>query len=212
MCPIKEIVFLNEKINNYSLIKRENIGILFASDETLKKIKKDKNLLKNSNLIIQSDVTMLGLDHIGNKKRYKTTDGIEVSISQGILLVEAKDITKALIQRLNNLINNTSVNDKFALKGIIDNRLTEVKEKLAGSLNLLEKFLTQKSYNLPTSVNITICLFIDYKLTDIDEFALTGDIGLMREEIDEYSEQFNDTKIFTNKNLPALENLILSYQ
>ncbi|WP_297523093.1 hypothetical protein [uncultured Clostridium sp.] len=207
-----EIIFLNHKLNNYSMIQRENIGILFASDLTLRQLKKDLSLSEDENYIIQSDITMLGLDTIGNKKRFKTADGAEVSTLKGILLIEAKDITTALLHRLNGLITNASENDNLALKGIIDNRLNEVKEKLSGSLGLFENFLLQESYNIPSNTNIKICLFIDYKLTAIDEFALTGDIGLMRDEIDEYSSIFTDTKIFTNKNLSNLENLILEYQ
>lgn len=39
---------------------------------------------------------------------------------------------------------------------------------------------------------------IDSRLTDVDEFGLTGDIGLLRDEVDEYSKSIKETIIFTN--------------
>lgn len=204
----EKLEYLENKVNNYSLIERHPIKILFASDDTLRKLKENKELIDDSNLFIDSDLTMLGLDKLGNAKGCSTADGLEVSKTCGILLIEAKDVTNALLERLNSIIND---DNNLYVEGIIDNRIKEVTKKLNGSITLLNRLLKPINATLDNNDNICIGLFIDYKLTDVDEFGLTGDIGLLREQIDEYSEKFTETMIFTNKKLKEMEELIKKY-
>ena len=89
--------------------------------------------------------------------------------------------------------------------------MQNLKKKLNGSITLLNRLLNPISAKLDSNENVYIALFIDYKLTDVDEFGLTGDIGLLREQIDEYSESFTETMIFTNKKLNEMEKLIKQY-
>lgn len=210
MCDdIDKLEYLEKKVNNYSLIERLPIKILFASDNTLRKLKNNSELINDNNLFIDSDMTMLGLDKIGNRKGCATADGLEVSKSKGILLIEAKDITNALLERLDAIINNSG--GDLYIEGIVDNRVKEVGKKLNGSVNLLNRLLKPINKTLSNSDNICVALFIDYKLTDVDEFGLTGDIGLLRQEVDEYSEIITETMIFTNKKLREMESLIGEY-
>lgn len=204
-----ELEFLEQKVNNYSWIKRKPIKILFASDDTLRKLKEDPQLINDDKLFINTDVTMLDLDTFGNKKGTPTADGLEVSKDKGVLLIEAKDITQGLMARLNDIINNSDAD--LHLDGIVDNRLEEVKRKLSGSISILNRLLKPIEKTLPDNTDICVGLFIDYKLTDVDEFGLTGDIGLMRDSIDEYSETITETMIFTNKRLNEMESLIREY-
>lgn len=204
----EKLEYLENKVNNYSLIERQPIKILFASDDTLRKLKENEELIDDSNLFIDSDLTMLGLDKLGNAKGCSTADGLEVSKTHGILLIEAKDVTNALLERLNSIINDEN---NLYVEGIIDNRIKEVTKKLNGSINLLNRLLKPINATLDSNENICIGLFIDYKLTDVDEFGLTGDIGLLRDQIDEYSENFTETMIFTNKKLNEMEELIKQY-
>ena len=203
----EKLEYLEKSVNNYSLIERQPIKILFASDDTLRKLKEDEELINDSNLFIDSDLTMLGLDKLGNAKGCSIADGLEVSETQGILRIEAKDVTNALRERLNGSIND----DNLYVEGIVDKRIQEVKKKLNGSITLLNRLLKPISAKLDSNENVYIALFIDYKLTDVDEFGLTGDIGLLREQIDEYSERFTETMIFTNKKLNEMEKLIKQY-
>ncbi|MGL5087621.1 MAG: hypothetical protein ACRC68_18220 [Clostridium sp.] len=207
---IDELEYLTRYVNNHGLIKREPIKILFASNDTLEKLKLDPDLI-DSDLFISSDITMLGLDKIGNKNSCKTADGLELSKDRGILLIEAKDITKALIKRLNILSKKSRDNDGLVVNGIVDKRLDEVKEKLTGSRKLFNMILNNKGKFLSEDTNVCIGLFIDYKLTDVDEFGLTGDIGLLRDEIDEYSKS-KKTIIFTNRAIESMEDLIKLYR
>lgn len=204
----EKLEYLENRVNNYSLIERQPIKILFASDDTLRKLKENPELIDDSNLFIESDLTMLGLDKLGNAKGCSTADGLEVSKIHGILLIEAKDVTNALLERLNSIIND---DNNLYVEGIIDNRIKEVTKKLNGSITLLNRLLKPINATLDNNDNICIGLFIDYKLTDVDEFGLTGDIGLLREQIDEYSEKFTETMIFTNKKLKEMEELIKKY-
>ena len=205
---VDKLEYLEEKLNRYPYITRQLIKILFASDETLRKLEENPDLINDDNLFINSDVTMLGLDDLGRRKRHATADGVEVSKSRGVLLIEAKDITKALVQRLNAIVENEDVD--LNLERIVDIRIREVQKKLDGSVSLLNRLLKPIDQSLSSYDNICIGLFIDYKLTDVDEFGLTGDIGLMRDEIDEYCES-KETMIFTNRTLRDMEDLILEY-
>jgi len=210
MCEgINKLEYLEKKINSYSLIERLPVKILFASDNTLRKLKDNHELINDNNLFIDNDITMLGLDKIGNKKGCATVDGLEVSKSKGVLLIEAKDITNALLERLDAIINNSE--EELYVEGIVDNRIKEVEKKLNGSVNLLNRLLRPTNKILSNNDDIYVALFIDYKLTDVDEFGLTGDIGLLRQEIDEYSEIITETMIFTNKKLREMESLIREY-
>lgn len=211
MCEnLNKLEFLQNKVNNYPLIERLPIKILFASDSTLQKLKNNSELINDNNLFIDSDKTMLGLDKLGNKKGCSTADGLEVYKNKGILLIEAKDVTNALIERLNSIINTPEQN--LYVEGIIDNRIKEIKKKLNGSVDLLNRLLKPIDKTLSNNDNICAALFIDYKLTDVDEFGLTGDIGLLRQEIDEYSETITEAMIFTNKKLKDMELLIEEYK
>ena len=205
----EKLAYLENRVNNYPLIRREQIKILFASDDTLRKLEEDPSLINNEKLFIDSDLTMLGLDELGNIKKCSTADGIEVCKENGILLIEAKDVTNALLQRLNSIINDNE--GEVFVEGIVDKRIEEVEKKLNGSINLLNRLLKPINRTLDDNESISIGLFIDYKLTDVDEFGLTGDIGLLRDEIDEYSEMFTDTRIYTNKTLNDMEELIKEY-
>lgn len=205
---VDKLEYLEEKVNGYAHIERQLIKILFASDSTLEKLKEDPSLINDSNLFIDSDFTMLGLDDLGGRRGHSTADGMEVSKSKGILLIEAKDITNALLQRLQSIVNNEE--QSLYLEGIVDVRIQEVHRKLDGSVALLNRLLKPIGQSLTSDDNICIGLFIDYKLTDVDEFGLTGDIGLLRDEIDEYCEN-KETKIFTNKGLREMEDLIEKY-
>lgn len=210
MCTdINELEYLQNKVNNYRLIERLPIKILFASDETLRKLRCDPNLINDLNLFINSNETMLGLDVLGNRRSTPTVDGLEVSKEKGILLIEAKDITIALLERLNAISNNE---EYLFVEGIVDNRLREVQRKLNGSINILNRILRPIEKSLPDTTNICVGLFIDYKLTDVDEFGLTGDIGLLRDQIDEYSESITETMIFTNRRLRDMEGLIQEFK
>ena len=203
-----KLEYLEEKVNRYPYIERQLIKILFASDKTLEKLKEEPSLINDSNLFIDSDLTMLGLDDLGRRKKHATADGMEVSKSKGILLIEAKDITEALLKRLQAIVNDEDMN--LNLERIVDIRIQEVHRKLDGSVALLNRLLKPIGQSLTSDDNICIGLFIDYKLTDVDEFGLTGDIGLLRDEIDEYCES-KETKIFTNKGLREMEDLIEQY-
>ena len=140
MCEgINKLEYLEKKINSYSLIERLPIKILFASDNTLRKLKDNPELINDNNLFIDSDITMLGLDKMGNRKGCATADGLEVSKSKGILLIEAKDITNALLERLDAIIDNSG--GDLYVEGIVDNRVKEVEKKLNGSVNLLNRLL-----------------------------------------------------------------------
>lgn len=114
-----------------------------------------------------------------------------------------------ILERLNAIINNPD--EDLHIKGIVDNRIKEIKKKLNGSINLLSRLLKPINKTLSNNDNIYAVLFIDYKLTDVDEFGLVGDIGLLRQEIDEYSEIITETMIFTNKKLREMESLIREY-
>lgn len=210
MNDVGELEYLEARVNNYRLIERQPIKLLFASDNTLRKFKENPELI-NSDLFIDSDITMLGLDAFGNKKELSTADGVEVSNNKGILLIEAKDITNALLDRLNSIANN-SYDDDMSVRGIVDKRLENVKKKLEGSVKLLNILLKPIGKTLSENTNICVGLFIDYKLTAVDEFGLTGDIGLLRQEIDEYSETINETVIFTNRYIKKMEKLINEYK
>lgn len=207
---INKLEYLESRVNNYSLIERLPIKILFASDETLSKLRDNNELINDNKLFIDSDITMLGLDKLGNIKGCSTVDGLEVCKNKGILLIEAKDITKALLERLNFIINQAD--GELYVEGIIDKRIKEVERKITGSVNLLNRLLSPIKETLSSDDNICVGLFIDYKLTDVDEFGLTGDIGLLRQEIDEYSETIKQTMIFTNRRLRVMENLIKEYR
>lgn len=201
--------FLEEKVNTHKLIKREPIRVLFASDKTLKEYKNNPSIIDEEKFFINSNITMLGLDNLGNIKSCKSVDGLEVCNNKGILLIEAKDITTSLLLRLEAIAND---DENLNLEGIIDNRLKEVSDKLKGSVTLLNSILKQINEELNHNDDcIFIGLFIDYKLTDVDEFGLTGDIGLLREKIDQYSESKREAIIFTNKKLKAMEEIIESY-
>lgn len=67
MNDVGELEYLEARVNNYRLIERQPIKLLFASDNTLRKFKENPELI-NSDLFIDSDITMLGLDAFGNKK------------------------------------------------------------------------------------------------------------------------------------------------
>lgn len=143
---MNKLEFLEKKINNYPLIERKLIKLLFATDSTLRKLKENPELI-NSSLFIDSDVTMLGLDKLGNKMKCSTADGLEISKNKGVLLIEAKDITNALVERLGSFINNS-------VKGIVDRRVKEVKKKLDGSVNLLNRLLQPINKTLEENTNI----------------------------------------------------------
>lgn len=201
--------YLERKVNNNLFIERTPIKILFASDETLRMLKNEPELINDNSLFIDSDITMLGLDKLGNQRRFSTVDGLEVSSSKGILLIEAKDVTEALLKRLDSITD--SCDSKLDAEMIVTKRIREVERKIDGSISLLNKLLIPNNQVLSSEDKICVGLFIDYKLTDVDEFGLTGDIGLLREEIDEYSEGITDTIIFTNKSIRKMEDLIREY-
>ena len=130
---------------------------------------------------------------IGSRKKTEEIKTKNIVVDKRVTIVEINDD--------NNLY----------VEGIIDNRIKEVTKKLNGSITLLNRLLKPINATLDNSENIYIALFIDYKLTDVEEFGLTGDIGLLRDQIDEYSEKFTETMIFTNKKLKEMEELIKQY-
>lgn len=106
---IGELEYLEGYVNNHNKIKRDLIKLLFASNDTLRKYQIDSNLI-NSDLFIDSDITMLRLDGIGNKEKCSTADGLEISKNKGIF----KDY-----ENLKNTLINQLKRDKLIKKVLL---------------------------------------------------------------------------------------------